>query len=140
MAKQKSSLKSPVTFSLGTVLLFVLAFGVVGGYAIWKSLAAPALPATLVANPSPATVGSNEVFTGCGYYPGVGVGISIWSPYSASTIPGGTANSSGCIDSSKYDTWNNEQAGTYTVKAYQYPPNQRHPKSMLMAQTSYVAQ
>lgn len=140
MAKQKNSLKSPVTFSLGTVLLFVLAFGVVGGYALWKSFAAPAPPATLVASPSPAVVGGNEVFTGCGYYPNVGVSISIWSPYAASSIPGGPANSSGCIDSSKYETWNNEQPGTYTVKAYQYPPNQHHSKQKLMASTSYTAQ
>jgi hypothetical protein len=41
MARKSSTLKSPVTFSLGTVLLFVLVFGAVGAYAVWKSLAAP---------------------------------------------------------------------------------------------------
>jgi hypothetical protein len=46
MAKKQNSLKKPVTFSMGTVLLFVLAFAAVGAYAIWNSFAASSPPGT----------------------------------------------------------------------------------------------
>jgi uncharacterized protein (UPF0333 family) len=43
MAKKKqSTLKKPITFSLGSVLLFVVVFAVVGAYVIYSSYAARA--------------------------------------------------------------------------------------------------
>ena len=70
MAKKKTStLKKPVAFSLGTVLLFVLAFAAVGAFAIWKSLAAgyppaPRTPSTATCSTtSPITVGQNYMGT-----------------------------------------------------------------------------
>lgn len=137
MAKKSTSLKSPVSFSLGTVLLFVLAFGVIGGYAIWKSLAAPTPPASLAANPNPATVGSNEVFTGCGYRPNIGTTIVVVSPY-AESWSGVTADANGCINSSSWG-YTNEQAGTYRVNAWQ--PTANNPKrSKIMGSTTYTVQ
>jgi hypothetical protein len=66
MAKKKSTLKSPVTFSLGSVLLFVLIFGAVGGYAVWKSLAAPNKSAPTVSLLLPA--GATSLHYGDNFY------------------------------------------------------------------------
>jgi uncharacterized membrane protein YeiB len=70
MAKKKpNSLKRPMTFSSGSVLFFVLAFAVVGAFAIWKSSAAglpkpPRTPSTATCNTtSPITVGQNYAGT-----------------------------------------------------------------------------
>lgn len=38
-AKKSTKLKKPMTFSARTVIIFALIFGVVGGYAIWKTSA-----------------------------------------------------------------------------------------------------
>jgi len=137
-AKKNSSLKKPMTFSTGTVLLFVLAFAAVGAVAIWQSLAAPAPPASLVANPNPATLGSNEVFTGCGYRPNIGTTIVINSPYATSWF-GALVDANGCIDSSKYDTFTNQQTGTYKVNAWQTLPNNPK-KSKIYGSVTYTVQ
>jgi hypothetical protein len=70
MAKKKTnSLGRPMTFSAGSVLLFILAFGVVGAVAIWKSSAAglpkpPNTPSTATCSTtSPITVGQNYAGT-----------------------------------------------------------------------------
>jgi len=140
MAKtnNRNSLKKPVTFSMGTVLVFVLAFGAIGAYALLKSFAAPAPPATLIANPNPAAVGSNEVFTGCGYQPNVGTTIVVNSPYATSFF-GAKANASGCIDSSATETFTNQQAGSYSVNAWQTMANNPK-KSKIYGSVTYTVQ
>lgn len=40
--KQQLGLKKPVTFSMGSVLLFIIVFGALGVYAVWGAFAAKA--------------------------------------------------------------------------------------------------
>lgn len=65
MAKS-SSLKRTISFSMSAVAAFVLVFGVVGAYAIWRSFAAPAPPGVCSINPSPASVNQSYTISASG--------------------------------------------------------------------------
>jgi len=135
----KNSLMSRnYSLSFSQLAFFAVAFAAIGGVKVWRGLAAPAPTAQLIANPNPAAVGSNETFTGCGYYPNQGATVVIYSPYATSWF-GSPADANGCIDSSKYDTFTNNQTGSYTVKVYQNAP--KNPKrDKLMGSVIYTVQ
>jgi len=141
MAKKttkKRTVSKKTSFNKKELGLFVLIFAAVGAVTLWVSFAAPAPPATLVANPNPATVGSSEVFTGCGYQPNKGTTIVINSPYATSWF-GAPADAQGCIDSSKTENFTNQQAGTYKVNAWQVNPNNSK-KSKIYGSVTYSVQ
>ena len=64
-SKRSKHLKRTMTFSVQTIVLFIVAFGAVGAVAIWKSLAAPATttPASIVLNQTDPYLGSSVTFT-----------------------------------------------------------------------------
>jgi hypothetical protein len=66
---------------------------------------------------SQPTVGSSLVFSGCGYQPGVDIGVSVVSP-TATTFIGEVAGSDGCFSTSgtAFPTYD---AGTYKASAFQ---------------------
>jgi hypothetical protein len=139
MANKKSNLKRTVTFSLTQVILFVLVFAAVGGYAVWKSLAAKSLPATLTATPNPVSPNGPFSLYGCGFAPNMGVAIKFVSPTAAGAF-GGPADANGCYDSTKYgsETASNV-AGVETISAYQYLRGYDH-RPTLMASTVLTIQ
>jgi len=127
MAKQKNSLSKPVTFSLGTVLLFVLVFGAVGGYAVWKSLAASSnangygtskYSPTITVSANPVHAGDYFDVTGCGYNPAYGNAIIGFTGGGW----GGVLDSNNCFKVTQIPALSGDTlpAGTYPVTASQY--------------------
>lgn len=137
-AKKRATIKKNQGFNKRELGLFVLIFALVGAITLWVSFAAPAPPATLIATPNPATVGSSEVFTGCGYQPNTGTTIVVNSPYATSFF-GAPADANGCINSSKTENFTNEQAGTYKVNAWQTVPNNTK-KNKIYGSVTYTVQ
>jgi hypothetical protein len=132
-AKKTSSLRKPVSFSMGSVLLFVLIFAAVGGYAVWKSFAAPAPPATLTASPNPGSSSTAETFTGCGYNPSAGTTIVVYTPIAVSWF-GDPSDANGCINITHGI---NSVPGTYKVNAWQTTLNNAK-RSKIMGSTTYT--
>jgi hypothetical protein len=67
---------------------------------------------------SQMTVGSSLVFSGCGYHPGVDVGVTVTSP-TATTFLGAVADSAGCFSTESMGGYPTHDAGTYKAAAYQ---------------------
>ena len=118
MAKS-SSLSKPVSFSLGAVLFFALAFGAVGSYALWKTFAAPGkYSPSLTVVPSVLKAGDSFNVSGCGYdksYGNVIIGFTGggW---------GSPIDANGCISVTGIPALSGDTlpSGAYPVTAYQY--------------------
>jgi hypothetical protein len=67
---------------------------------------------------SQMTVGSSLVFSGCGYQPGVDVGVTVTSP-TATTFLGTVADSAGCFSTESTGGYPTHASGTYEAAAYQ---------------------
>lgn len=74
--------------------------------------------ATITVSPSAPTVGSNVVFAGCGYEPGVGVNVVVNGP-SATSFMGDLADAEGCFTTADNFTFPVNDVGTYEASAYQ---------------------
>jgi outer membrane protease len=68
-------------------------------------------------------VGSNVVFAGCGYAPGVGVTIAVLTP-TAYTFFGAVAGNDGCFSTAGRAVVDTDTAGTYHAQTWQ--SNSRH--------------
>jgi hypothetical protein len=124
MAKKQTALQKPVTLSLGTVLLFMLIFGLVGGYAIMKSFAEPTVgrgkntAATIVVSKNPVKAGDMFDVSGCGYNPAYGNVIIGFTGGSW----GGVLNASNCFVVAQIPALSGDTlpAGNYPVTGSQY--------------------
>lgn len=63
-------------------------------------------------------VGDSLVFSGCGYAPGAGVTVAVEGPVATSFF-GGPADAAGCYSSANLVAYWAQDAGTYTVNAWQ---------------------
>jgi len=77
----------------------------------------PNSDATLSVAPAAPHVGDSLTFTGCGYAPGVGVSVVVYSPDAVSFF-GDLADADGCIDTSATQSFTAFAAGDYTASAY----------------------
>lgn len=73
---------------------------------------------TVTVNPAAPVVGDTLVFAGCGYTPNIGVTVTVQSP-SAVSFFGGIAGTDGCFSTAATETYVAQDAGDYTVDAYQ---------------------
>jgi hypothetical protein len=62
MAQKSSALNKPMTFSASTIILFVFIFGLVGGYALFKSLAAKPTSGVILTQTSAASTSSSGTY------------------------------------------------------------------------------
>ena len=74
--------------------------------------------ATLAVNPTAPVVGQTVAFTGCGYVPNAPIKIGVQAPYAAISFQSST-DSSGCFDSSTFETFAPLQPGDYYVDTWQ---------------------
>jgi hypothetical protein len=78
--------------------------------------------ATIVVTPSAPVVGDSLVFSGCGYEPGVGVGVSLVTPEAYVSF-GAPAGADGCFSTATTEVLIVTAAGDYTASTY---PSGKH--------------
>jgi hypothetical protein len=98
-------------------------------------LVAPAVAAkhkadpTVSVNPSPAYVGNDLTFSGCGYAASSSVTVVVNSPW-AMSFTGASTDATGCFSTASSWQYTALMAGSYTVKIYQ-PTDQHNPSGSL---------